>query len=201
MPRPKGPALTQADILQAAIAVIQAEGAAALGVNRVARQLGIRPPSLYNHVQGNEALFRLVALEGWRRFLDYAQRDLVGATSSREMLRAMAYSYRQCAHDNPELLEIVANHSLSSSDDDFMAVLRAILQFYTQSLHPLGLSADEVVHAARMLNAAFFGFAQADKAGLFVMPQSLDSSYDWMVEVLICAVEKISGDRSLDHQV
>jgi AcrR family transcriptional regulator len=190
MPRPKGSALNQTDILQAAIAIIQLEGASALGVNRVARQLGIRPPSLYNHIQGNEALFRLVALEGWRRFLDYGQRRLEGVVGSREMLRAMAYSYRECARDNPELLAIAASHAMSLDDQEFVAVFHQMFEIYTQALQPWGLSDDEIVHAARMLNAAFFGFAQADQARIFVMSQSLEDSYAWMVEGLIQAVEQ-----------
>lgn len=56
MPRPKGQTLTQKVIVEAAIACIQKEGESALGVNRVARELGIQPPSLYNHIAGNEEL-------------------------------------------------------------------------------------------------------------------------------------------------
>lgn len=190
MPRPKGASLTQADILQAAIALIQSEGAQALGVNRVAKQLGIRPPSLYNHIQGNDALFRLVALEGWRRFLAAGQQQLAGATSSQDQLRAMAYSYRECARANPELTAIAASYALSLEDQEFVTVFQGIFAIYQQALEPLGFSPDAITHAARLLNSAFFGFAQAEKAGIFVMPQSLDSSYEWMVETLIGALEQ-----------
>jgi AcrR family transcriptional regulator len=241
MARPKGPTLTQKDIVDAAIAVLQKDGAAALGVNRVARELGIQPPSLYNHVAGNEGLFRLVALAGWQRFLEYAQRDLAqvsarksttgksatsksatsksatsksttgkSATSksatgksatgksatgkpvtSADMLRAAAYSYRDCARQNPELLAIASNHGMSLDDAEFVAVFEAIVGIYRTALAPLGFNDDQVIHATRMLNAAFFGFAQAEKAGIFVMPQSLDESYTWMVDRLIEALERM----------
>lgn len=190
MARPKGPTLTQKDIVEAAIAVLQKDGAAALGVNRVARELGIQPPSLYNHVAGNDGLFRLVALAGWQRFLEFAQRHLAKATTSAEILRAAAYSYRDCARQNPELLAIASNHGLSLDDAEFVAVFEAIVTIYRTALTPMGFDNDQIIHAARMLNAAFFGFAQAEKAGIFVMPQSLDESYTWMVDRLIASLEQ-----------
>lgn len=69
MSRPKGQGLTLAIVVEAAIACLEAEGESALGVNRVARALGIKPPSIYKHIDGNAALRRCVALELWRRFL------------------------------------------------------------------------------------------------------------------------------------
>lgn len=69
MGRPtKEKSLTQRDIIEAAIACVEAEGETALGVNRVARELGITPPSIYKHVESGATLRRLVALEIWRRF-------------------------------------------------------------------------------------------------------------------------------------
>lgn len=190
MARPKGPTLTQKDIVDAAIAVLQTDGEAALGVNRVARALGIQPPSMYNHVAGNEALFRLVALEGWRRFMEHARHALAQAKSGPEKLRAAAFSYRDCARENPELLAIASSHAMSLDDAEFVAIFHEILDIYRQTLTPMGFSEDEVVHAARMLNAAFFGFAQAEKACIFVMPQSLNDSYEWMVSALIETIER-----------
>jgi AcrR family transcriptional regulator len=190
MARPKGPTLTQKDIVDAAIAVLQTDGEAALGVNRVARSLGIQPPSMYNHVAGNEALYRLVALEGWRRFLDHARRYLAKADSSQAQLRAAAFSYRDCARENPELLAIASSHAMSLEDAEFVAIFHEILNIYRQALTPMGFSEDEIVHAARMLNAAFFGFAQAEKAGIFIMPQPLNDSYEWMVSTLIETLER-----------
>jgi AcrR family transcriptional regulator len=190
MARPKGPTLTQKDIVAAAIAVLHKDGQAALGVNRVARELGIQPPSMYNHVSGNDALYRLVALEGWRRFLDYARRDVAQATDSRSILRAAAFSYRDCAQQHPELLAIASSHAMSLDDTEFVVIFQEILDIYRTALAPMGLSPDQIVHAARMLNAAFFGFAQAEKARIFLMPQSLDDSYEWMVTTLIAALEQ-----------
>ena len=99
MARPKGATLTRAAILNAAIAVLRSDGQSGLGINRVARELGIQPPSMYNHVKGNDDLYRLVALYGWQQFLAYAEAALEPTIlkpmmTSREQLMAVAASYR-----------------------------------------------------------------------------------------------------------
>ena len=67
MGRPtKENSLTRQDVIEAAIACIEKEGTSALGVNRVARELGIKPPAIYKHLQGNAELKKAVALEIYR---------------------------------------------------------------------------------------------------------------------------------------
>ena len=53
---PRRPALDRAAVVAAGLALVQEEGADALGINRLARKLGIKPPSLYNHVKSGEDL-------------------------------------------------------------------------------------------------------------------------------------------------
>ncbi|MCA2214973.1 TetR/AcrR family transcriptional regulator [Jidongwangia harbinensis] len=58
---PRGaPQLSIAAIAQAALAEIDDQGLAGLGVRSVARRLGVDPKSLYNHVDGKEGLLDAV---------------------------------------------------------------------------------------------------------------------------------------------
>ena len=54
--------LTGQTVVDAATAIVETEGTAALTLSRVARELGVKPPSLYNHVARLETLRRDVAL-------------------------------------------------------------------------------------------------------------------------------------------
>lgn len=52
MGRPtKENSLTKQDVIAAAIACLEKEGESALGVNRVARELNIKPPAIYPRFQ------------------------------------------------------------------------------------------------------------------------------------------------------
>ena len=61
MPRPKSPLLSRSTIIAAALALIDAEGLAALSTRRLARELGVSGPSLYNHFPTKDDLLEAVA--------------------------------------------------------------------------------------------------------------------------------------------
>jgi AcrR family transcriptional regulator len=190
MARPKGLTLTRSAIVNAAMAVLRSDGQSGLGINRVARELGIQPPSMYNHVKGNDDLHRLVALYGWQQFLTYAETALKPMMTSREQLMAVAASYRQCAKDYPELLTIAASHRMSLNDVEFATFYQGIMQIYSNALTPWGFSESDIIHSARMLNAAYCGYAQLEQNHIFQRSQSLDESHEWMVIRLIDALEQ-----------
>ena len=195
MARPKGPTLTRSAIVDAAIAVLRSDGQLGLGINRVARELGIQPPSMYNHVKGNDDLYRLVALYGWQQFLAYAEAALEPGLlkptmTSREQLMAVALSYRQCAKDYPELLTIATSHRMSLDDVEFATLYEGVMQLYTNALLPWGFSESDIIHSARMFNAAYCGYAQLESNRIFQRSQSLDESYEWMIVRLIDALEQ-----------
>lgn len=112
---PKGQTLTQKDIVEAAIACIQKEGESVLGVNRVARELGIQPPSLYNHIAGNEELRRLVVVEGWRRCLTACLPSATEIKDGRERLKKSAYRFRRFVQENSSLYAVLMRYKLDLS--------------------------------------------------------------------------------------
>ncbi len=84
MGRPtKENSLTKQDVIAAAIACLDQEGESALGVNRVARELNIKPPAIYKHLEGNAGLQRAVALTVWRQYLTECQQQTNGITDSK----------------------------------------------------------------------------------------------------------------------
>ena len=49
-------------VVEAAATLLNTEGAEALTLNRLAQELGVKTPSLYNHVDGLPGLYRELAL-------------------------------------------------------------------------------------------------------------------------------------------
>ena len=86
MGRRKGISLNRDKVVQASIDLVNESGPDACGVNHVARALGIKPPSLYNHVRGNADLRKAVVLRGWSL--------LSQATEPEPSLEDLGRSYR-----------------------------------------------------------------------------------------------------------
>ncbi|MGG6240486.1 TetR/AcrR family transcriptional regulator [Nodosilinea sp. AN01ver1] len=192
MGRPvKAKSLTQRNVIEAAIACVEAEGEAALGVNRVARELGITPPSIYKHVEHGAALRRLVALEIWRRFLALCCQPIEGMDDSSELLRTVAHIARHFARSHPALYAVMTALPLQPSDPDCAPIVEVILTFYQRVLQPYNLTRQETIHAVRMLNAAFYGFVATEQAGLLTLDASTEESYDVILNALINAIQYI----------
>ena len=185
MPRPKGQTLTEKDIVDAAIGLIEREGESALGVNRVARELGIQPPSLYNHIAGNGALRVAISIEGYRRIAEFVVQQVADVEDPIIALRTSANAQRRFAKRHPRLYAFTTTHPLPMNHPDFAQQLNNELEFYAKLLRPFDLSADDIVHTIRILQASIHGFIRAEQVGLFVLSQPVDESYERMLDTLL----------------
>ncbi len=195
MGRPKGQTLSAAVIVEAAIACLEREGDSALGVNRIARLLGIQPPSMYKHFDGNAALQRAVALEIWQRFITLCRQQTQGLEDSRSLIRAVGHAARDFARAHPVLYNVMARVQLQLDDPDFGLIVREMISFYTMALKPYSLDDDQLVDAMRLLHATFYGFIAAEQAELFTLARSPDASYEWILQTLINALESKQNHR------
>lgn len=192
MGRPiKEKSLTQRDIIEAAITCVKTDGEMALGVNRVARELGITPPSIYKHVENGAALRRLVALEIWRRFLALCCQPIEGISDSTTLLKTVAHTARAFARSQPGLYRVMTAMPLKPTEPDCAPIVQRIVAFYQRVLQPYTFTELETIHAMRMLNAAFYGFVATEQAGLLTLEPSTEESYDVMINALIQAIQYI----------
>ena len=180
MPRRKGPALDREQVVAAAIEVVNEFGPEACGVNRVARHLGIKPPSLYNHVEGNADLREAVALEGTRR--------LYGATTLApgcDPLRNLANDFRFWVKANAGLYRLMSATSLDPADPRFSPTIRKGLDTYAQVMASRGLEGDAAIHAIRAVRSAVHGFVLLELEGQFRLGFDTETSWDYLIDVLL----------------
>jgi AcrR family transcriptional regulator len=104
MARPRQPLLNRERIVAAAAALIDAEGLAALSTRRLAAELGVRGPSLYNHFATKEEILDAVvdAVVAGVDTSSFADRDW------REALVVWGRSYRAALVAHPHLVPVLA---------------------------------------------------------------------------------------------
>ena len=93
MVRKKHVRLDKQAVLQAAVDLVNAEGAAALTLSRLAAELGIRSPSLYNHVDGLSGLHKELAVMNARLIADRLGEAAIGK-SGPELFMSVAQTFR-----------------------------------------------------------------------------------------------------------
>jgi AcrR family transcriptional regulator len=188
---PKEKSLTPQDVIEAAIVCLEKDGESALGVNRVARELGIKPPAIYKHLDGNTALRRAVALVIWRKYWDYCQQETCELSDPHDLLIAGARATRNFASSHPALYKVMMQYQLKPSDPEEKTIILQSLGNLKKSLQLYELNDSELIDVMRMVNAAIYGFITLEQAGLMTLEHSPDKSYEVMLNALVVAIEHI----------
>ncbi|MCP2288691.1 TetR/AcrR family transcriptional regulator [Nocardia amikacinitolerans] len=109
MARPRHPLLTRARIVATALALLDAEGMAAVSTRRIAAELGVQGPSLYNHVGTKDELIDAIA-DTVLGEVDTRMFAALGPENSdwRTALWDWAYSYRAAMAAHPNIVPALA---------------------------------------------------------------------------------------------
>ncbi|MFI9829954.1 TetR/AcrR family transcriptional regulator [Streptomyces sp. NPDC051913] len=105
MARPRKPLLSTDRIVETARALVDAEGLAAVSTRRLAAELGVSGPSLYNHFRTKDEILEAVADSV------SAQVDLSMFEDGRDWRTALhdwAVSYRSAMRDHPHIVPVLA---------------------------------------------------------------------------------------------
>lgn len=172
-------------MVAAALVLVQAEGADALGISRVASELGIKPPSIYNHVGKGDALARAVVIEGNRRMSQVLEDAVRGVIDPREQLRTLGAAIRRWAKDNGGLYTLMSRVEPDNEHPEFAPVLRSMLDLFARPLGQLGVTGPDTIHAIRSLRAAVHGFVLLESSGQFKLSEDPEQSYRWLVDALL----------------
>ncbi len=99
------------EIVASARALLDAEGAGALSMRRIADTLGIRAPSLYKHVPGKAALEAAVISDGFAEMAGVFA-DAVATAPPGGELHALGRAYRAFAQDHTHLYRLMTSGAL-----------------------------------------------------------------------------------------
>jgi AcrR family transcriptional regulator len=160
--------LDRAQVVDAAVAIADADALEAVTLSRVAAALGVKPPSLYNHVDGRDALVRAIALRALGELTDALRRAATGRAGT-DALAAVARAQLAYARAHP---------------GRYAATAAEAVEVLTAALAGLELEDDDAVHAIRALRSAVHGFAAIEAAGGFALGVDRDASFDYLVAKL-----------------
>ncbi|WBB52960.1 TetR/AcrR family transcriptional regulator [Verrucosispora sp. WMMD573] len=104
MPRPRQALLSRERIVEAAAALIDAEGLDAFSTRRLAAALGVRGPSLYNHFATKDEILDAVA----DSITGQVDVSFFGEVDWREALRRWGHSYRAALAAHPNIVPHLA---------------------------------------------------------------------------------------------
>ncbi|MGC5012815.1 TetR/AcrR family transcriptional regulator [Streptosporangium sp. DT93] len=172
--------LDPAAVVAAGAALADEVGLAGLTMGSLAERLGVRPPSLYKHVDGLEDLTRRIAVLA----LGEAAEAIGGAVqgyAGRDALEAAARAFRAFVLEHPGRYAATIGVEPSGPDDPLATESRRALGAFTAVLRGYEIGESEMDHALRMLRSLFHGFATLQVNGGFQWSADVDESFEWLI--------------------
>lgn len=107
MARPRKPLLSRDRIVVTASALVDSEGLDAVSTRRLAAELGVSGPSLYNHFRNKDEILDAVA-DAVSAQVDLSMFDESDTRDWRAALHDWAVSYRAALTEHPHIVPVLA---------------------------------------------------------------------------------------------
>jgi AcrR family transcriptional regulator len=181
--------LTPQAVLDAALEVVDESGAAGLTLAAVAARTGVAVPSLYKHVEGLPALRRKATATVLGEFTARLTASVLGHSGPTALSRLM-HAYRDYARANPGRyqLTVPAADPTDPADAEVVQAGTRTVGVALALLEGAGVTGEDAIHATRCLRSALHGFVLLEISGGFGLPESIDTSFDRLVEMLTVGI-------------
>ncbi|MFF3565311.1 TetR/AcrR family transcriptional regulator [Streptomyces sp. NPDC002574] len=167
-------------MVAAGAALADEVGLAGLTMGLLAERLGVRTPSLYKHVGGQEDLIRRIAALALSEVGD-AIGSAVQGYAGRDALAAAARSFRTFVLEHPGRYGATIGLEPSGPDDPLATASQRSLGPFRAVLRGYDIADPDVDHALRMLRSLFHGFATLQAANSFQWSADIDESFEWLI--------------------
>jgi AcrR family transcriptional regulator len=170
-------------VVETATRIADRDGLQNLTLGHIASELGVKPPSLYEHIDGLEGLHRALRLRGFQTMGELLTKATVGKSRD-DAIRALAVEMRAFAREKPALYESTVQTAVGDSKE-IQAAADRVLETLNAVLAGYGIIGKEAIHAARYLRSLLHGFVSLEKSKGFGLPVALDESFKRIVGVLV----------------
>jgi AcrR family transcriptional regulator len=178
--------LTRLKIVDTAGEMADLKGIEYVTIANLAKELKIRPPSLYNHIKGFNELRTEMAVQGLRGLFHEMKLGTEGRKEE-DAVQSLGASYMDFARRRPGLYE----SALLAPDSKNPGVQEAgnkIVGLLLEKLEYLNLSQINALHAVRGLRSMLHGFAALEQKSGFGMDLSVDESLRKMITAFLLGI-------------
>ncbi|EMA6342351.1 TetR/AcrR family transcriptional regulator [Bacillus cytotoxicus] len=171
--------LTIQDITEAAAQIADTKGIEEVTLAALAQHLGVKSPSLYNHVKGLPGVRKklgIYAMERLYHLLEQAVED----KQKDDAIQALGFAYVSFVRNHPGLYEatFLRDEDVQKAGDSIVSLCLRVLQEYD-------LKGEQALHATRGLRSICHGFASLEQHDGFGLPIDVDTSFHLLLRSFI----------------
>ncbi len=172
--------LDRAQLVAAAAELIELHGSDSFSMCALAEWLGVRPASLYNHIEGLDSLMTEVCAYALR--MQHAAVMAAITANGDARIMQLATAYRIFAVEHRELYRLLLS-SAARAEKQADDTLRCIVEPFLLVLDHTNLSEEAKLHWQRVLRGIVHGFISEEDAGFFShLPVNADRSFEIAIQ-------------------
>lgn len=177
-------------ILQKAVEIVDEQGLDQLSIGLLAEKLDVRPPSLYNHLDGLHELRQKLAIQGVKKLNEYMLQAAVGRSGD-DAIRSISKAYIQFVREHPGLYE-ASTRFPDAKDQELQQAQRSVVQLVLQVLDAYNLQEEMAIHMVRGLRSILHGFTSIEQMGGFGMPLDINKSFSILLNTFIEGIHAVT---------
>ncbi|MBD0707008.1 MULTISPECIES: TetR/AcrR family transcriptional regulator [unclassified Streptomyces] len=173
--------LDPATVVAAGAALADEVGLDKLTMALLAQRVGVRTPSLYKHVGGQDDLVRRIAALALGQAADVVGEAIQGY-AGRDALAAAARAFRAFVVGHPGRYAATIGMEPTGSEDPLALAGRRLLGAFAAVLRGYEIEEPALGHALRVLRSLCHGFATLEAGHGFQWSTDVDESFEWLID-------------------
>jgi AcrR family transcriptional regulator len=178
--------LDHAAVVKRAAHILDSPSPEGLNLAVLAESLGVRPPSLYKHIDGLPGLRRSIMLRAKSKLSHHLGHAAIGRSRD-DAIRAMSIAYRRWALEHPGQYPVTMRAPTEGDFED-QEVSSALTDVVFDVLAGYDLQGADAVDATRFLRSTLHGFVSLETTGAFELPIDLERSFARLVDSVVTAL-------------
>lgn len=180
--------LSKEKIIEKAAELANEKGLSYLSVTTLADYLGIKKPSLYNHMKTIEDMHRDLMIYGWRIVSEEVVKG-IDSSDEKKNLSEYGRKFYKFATDNPGVFEAMLWYN-KYSDEALISATEGLYMFFFAQTDGLGINREIANHLLRTYRAFLEGFIMLQIHNSFGNPISVEESFNISMNVLISGIDQ-----------
>lgn len=184
-------------VITRAAQIVNKIGLEQITLKMLADDLGIKSPSLYNHINGLDDLKKQLMIFGWKQMQEQITQSVIGVTGY-DALKAMCYAFYDYATENPGVFNVMLWYN-KFKNDEMAEATSGLLSIIFKVVASLKLPEEYGFHLIRTFRGFLEGFSLLVNNGSFGHSLPIRDSFELSLNILVEGI-KILTDRLVDTQ-
>lgn len=185
--------LDKAVILDTAARMADEEGIANITLKSLAEKLGVKPPSLYKHINGLDELNKELMLYGWGLLEKEMMKAAIGKAKD-DALIALSYTYRNFVALHRGLFEAMQWYNMYQTNEHLQAT-EGLVSIIFQVLDAYHLPEEQKVHIVRMFRGFLQGFSAIEIHNGFGNSLPVEDTFNFSLKMILDGIYNLQGEH------